>query len=47
MKVFYGGLAMCRGRRKTGMLRGSMSGSVQVFAQWVGRGKDGLIPKTA
>ena len=44
MKVFSGGLVMWREWRMIGLLRGSMYRSVLVVAQWVGSGKDGLIP---
>ena len=36
IKAFSNGLAMWREWRTTGLLRGSMEGSVLVVAQWVG-----------
>ena len=44
VKVFSDGSAMWREWRMTGLLRGSMQGSVQVVTQWLGRGRGVLIP---
>ena len=43
-RIDEGGLAMRRGLRWTGLIRESMLESVLVLAQWVDRGRDGLIP---
>ena len=46
MKVFSDGSPMWMWRewRMTGLLRGSMQGSVLVVARWTGRGKGELRP---
>ena len=42
--MVFGDSAMWREWGMTGLLKRSMKGSVLVVAQWVGRGRDELIP---
>ena len=44
MKASYDDSAMWRGWREIGSPRESMMESVQVVVQWVGHGREGLIP---